>query len=261
MFKLTVDDDLELRLHEERHVDELYALVPSRGATLIAAEFPRVYVDPNRSDTDIDTSLLADPWTGPLQVTSQQARGKSLVWRSLGRDLPIYDRKLSAAEIRHRIENYWRPYHDCVRESLDRAHARFGQVWHVNCHSMAGRAGANHPDAGRRRPDFTVSDRLGESCSPEFLECVVETLRGRGYEVRVNDPYQGMELISRYSDPAAGRHSLQIEAKRSLYMAEDTRAKHEGFETVQGHLSDLAAAVGGLARAGTGAGHFSRNLG
>ncbi|MDP6708813.1 MAG: N-formylglutamate amidohydrolase [Alphaproteobacteria bacterium] len=241
-----------LRMAVDDHVDELFAEAPSHGAVLIAAEFPRVYIDPNRHHDDIDPDLLADGWPEPLQPSKKQKFGKSLIWRLIGRDSRIYDRGLTAAEVRHRIEHYWRPYHDCVQTALDEAYTRAGVVWHVNCHSMSARAGANQEDAGQERPDFTVSDLDGRSTHSEFLDCVVETLAQRGYEVRVNDPYQGMELIRRYSDPAVGRHSLQIEVKRSLYMTESTREKSADYEALQADLGRLCRSLADFARDGGG---------
>ena len=54
-----------IHLAADSYVDELFAGAPAHGATLIAAEFSRVYIDPNRDDTDIDLRLIADDWTGP----------------------------------------------------------------------------------------------------------------------------------------------------------------------------------------------------
>ena len=59
---------------------------------------------------------------------------RALVWRTLDDGRPIYDRKLSLAEVQQRIERCHRPYH--VQALLDAAHARFGVVYHLNCHSM-----------------------------------------------------------------------------------------------------------------------------
>ena len=237
-----------VRWSVDDHVHELFANVPKHGAVLIAAEFPRIYVDPNRNEADIDPKLLAEVWPGPLAPSKKQKLGKSLIWRSIANGVPIYDRDLSVTEIRHRIRHYCQPYHDCVKSALDEAHARAGQVWHINCHSMAARAGSGHPDAGRERPDFTVSDRHGDSAAASFLHCVVESLRSFGYKVLVNDPYQGMELIARYSDPDAGRHSVQIEVNRRLYMTESTREKHDGFADLQDILGRLSGAVARFAR-------------
>lgn len=241
-----------VRLSVDDLVDELFGDAPAYGAVLIAARFPRIYVDPNRHEADIDLELLSEAWPGSVKPSGKQKFGKALIWRHLGSDVPIYDRELSVAEIVHRITHYWRPYHECVRQALDDAYARAGKVWHVNCHSMASRAGSAHPDAGRERADFTVSDRRGRSTAPDFLECVVETLRGLGYRVAVNDPYQGMELIARYCDPAAGRHSLQVEVKRSLYMSEARRERHDGFERLRQDLGRLCASVADFARAAVG---------
>jgi N-formylglutamate deformylase len=49
---------LVLRRAEDTHVEALYAAAPDHGATLIAANFPRSYIDANRSLLDIDAALL-----------------------------------------------------------------------------------------------------------------------------------------------------------------------------------------------------------
>ena len=237
-----------IRLAADSYVDELFAGAPAHGAMLIAAEFSRVYIDPNRDETDVDLKLIEGDWTGPHKASSKQRYGKALIWRSLGLDMPMYDRPLSAAEVRHRIEHYWRPYHDAVEGALDAAYASSGAVWHVNCHSMASYAGSSHPDAGKRRPDVTVSDRDGTSAGAEFVECVVGALRAMGYEVRINDPYKGMALIERYSDPARKRHSLQIELRRGLYLDERNRRKSDGFDPLKADLDRLCGEIAAFAR-------------
>ena len=237
-----------LRASEDSYVDELFADAPTHGAVLIAADFPRVYIDPNRHEDDVDPDLLSERWPDALAPSKKQALGKSLIWRLIGDGTAIYHQPLTLTEVRDRIEGYWRPYHDCLADALHELHTDFGQVWHVNCHSMQAVGTTLSPDPGRRRADFTISDRNGETCDPAFLECVVETLGNLGYEARVNDPYQGMELIRRYSEPDAGRHSLQIEINRALYMEERTREKREGFAQLRENLARLAQAVSAFAR-------------
>jgi len=77
---------------------------------------------------------------------------------------------------------------------------------------------------------------------------VAECLEGMGYTVRVNDPFKGAELIERYSDPAAGRHALQIEINRRLYLDEVRIDKTADFESLRADLRRLVAAVAGFAR-------------
>jgi N-formylglutamate amidohydrolase len=102
--------------------------------------------------------------------------------------------------------------------------------------------------AGRARADFVLGDRDGTSCDPAFTAFVREVLVGLGYEVKVNDPFKGVELVRAYADPRAGRHSLQIEINKRLYMDEAARTKHAGFDTLQKNLLVLVDALLDYAR-------------
>jgi N-formylglutamate deformylase len=233
-----------LRQAEDSFVDELYGDAHAHGATLIAARFPRSYIDPNRSILDIDTSLLEAPWPGPAQAGRKTQLGIGLIWRIMDTGEPIYARKLSIEEVKRRITEYHQPYQKAVQEALDAAHEHFGTVYHVNCHSMpavSGRVSEEGP--GKPRADFVLGDRDGTTCSAEFTALVAGTLRGMGYEVKVNDPYKGVELVRAFSDPAANRHSLQIEVNRRLYMDERTREKNANFPALRGHLDRLVRVI------------------
>jgi N-formylglutamate amidohydrolase len=102
--------------------------------------------------------------------------------------------------------------------------------------------------AGRARAEFVLGDRDGTTCEPGFTSLVRETLAAMGYDVKVNDPYKGVELVRAYSDPKAGRHSLQIEINRRLYMDEATLQKNAGFESLKANLSRLLRAVADYTR-------------
>src|ERR1700682_606081 len=98
-------------------------------------------------------------------------------------------------------------------------------------------------DPGRSRADFVLGDRDGSTCAPEFTAFVAGTLRGLGYDVAINDPYQGVELGGMRGRPAEKRHSLQIEINRRLYMDESTLARHSGFDTLRSNLQRLLEAL------------------
>jgi N-formylglutamate amidohydrolase len=233
-----------LRQAEDRFVDELYASATTHGATLIAARFPRAYIDANRSILDIDASLLDAPWPGPAVAGRKTELGIGLVWRILDTGAPIYSRKLSVDEVMRRITQYHQPYQRAVKEAIDHAHAHFGAVWHLNCHSMpsvSSRISEEGP--GKLRPDFVLGDRDGTTCDAEFTDLVARTLRSLGYEVKLNDPYKGVELVRAFSDPAAQRHSLQIEVNRRLYLDEKTLEKSDGFDQLRANLDRLVAVV------------------
>ena len=233
-----------LRDGEDCFVDALWRPAVDKGIALLAAQFPRTYIDANRHAGDIDLDLLDAAWPHP-HVPSGKARiGKSLVWRTLDDGRPIYARRLSVAEVLGRIERCHAPYHAALRSLLDAAHARHGAVWHLNCHSMNAVSGAmGEGGAGQRRADIVLGDRDGSSCDPAFTEFVRATLAGFGHEVAVNRPFKGVELVRAYSNPGAGRHSLQVEVNKRLYMDEATKLPHAGFERLQRDLMALLDAI------------------
>ena len=237
--------EFELRDGEDCFVDELYLPATRRGVALIAAQFPRTYLDPNRHAADIDLDLIEGGRWPDECVPSGKARiGKALIWRTLDDGRAIYARKLGVEEVRKRIERCHVPYHAALRNWIEEAHRRFGVSYHVNCHSMNAVAGVQgEGGAGSARADFVLGDRDGTTCEPGFTAFVRETLAGMGYDVRVNDPYKGVELVRAYSDPARGRHSLQVEINKRLYMDEATQARSTGFAALQRDLETLVDAA------------------
>jgi len=77
---------------------------------------------------------------------------------------------------------------------------------------------------------------------------VLRFLRDRGYDVKVNDPYKGVELVRRHGRPRERRHSLQIEVNRKLYMDETTFERNANFPRLKADLDALVAALAGFAR-------------
>ncbi len=239
-----------LRMAEDTHVEKLYAAAPGNGATLIAAQFPRSYIDCNRSLLDIDQALLATAWPGPINVSKKTEKGIGLVWRKLDTGEDIYSRRLSVAEVQRRIATCYAPYHKAVRDTINGIHKHYGAVWHINCHSMPAVSGLVAEEGpGKPRADFVLGDRDGSTCSPEFTAFIAATLRGFGYDVKVNDPYKGVELVRAYSDPAAHKHSIQIEVNRKLYMDENSRAPNVNFAPLQNDIARLIKSIGEFARA------------
>ena len=235
----------DLREGEDCFVDELYLPATELGVPLLAALFPRTYLDPNRHHGDIDLELIEGGHWPHEHVPSGKSRiGKALVWRTLDDGRPIYSRKLRVAEVVARIERCHAPYHARLRALLDETHRRFGAVYHVNCHSMPAIGGKQGEGGeGVPRADFVLGDRDGTSCDPAFTEFVRATLAAMGYQVAVNDPYKGVELVRAYSNPAAARHSLQVEINKKLYMDEASRTRHEGFARLQADLTRLVEAI------------------
>ena len=237
--------ELELRDGEDCFVDQLYLPVTELGVPLLAAEIPRTYIDNNRHAGDVDLELIeGGHWPHAYVPSGKAAIGKALIWRTLDDGRPIYRRRLPVEEVVSRIDRVHAPYHRTLQHLMDAAHARHGAVFHINCHSMnsvAGRMGEG--GEGSERADFVLGDRDQTTCDPAFTEFVRATLAAMGYAVRVNDPYKGVELVRAYSDPARGRHSLQIEINKRLYMDEATFTRNAGYAALRANLGRLAEAI------------------
>lgn len=238
-------DLADLRRCEDTLVEALWAAVPDVGGTLIQAQFPRSYIDVNRTCTDIDPAMLADPWPGQIEASELCTRlGNGLVFSKTTTMADIYDRKLSAAEVQRRIDTCWRPYRRTVADALDQAMAQAGRAWHLNLHSMPSNA---YERLGRVSAtplaDVVLGDLRGRSCSAAFAECVAEAFRAQGYRVAMNDPYAGQDLVRQHGRPAAGCESLQIEINRGLYLDEATRRPSAYFTRVRDDVSAVLRAV------------------
>jgi N-formylglutamate deformylase len=243
----------ELRSGEDTHIETLWGHAPQVGATLVAAQFPRTYIDPNRGLEDLDAGMLDGPWTQPLAPSSKTALGFGLVWRQVRAGAPVYDRRLGVAEVRRRIDTCWRPYHAALREAVDASVRRFGGCWHLDLHSMPHNA---YERLGIVSPvplaDVVLGDRHGTTCDAAFVEVVRRAFESRGYRVAVNDPYEGQELVRLFGQPARGLHSLQVELNRALYMDERTREPGPRFEAVRRDLSGVLEDVAAHVRQATG---------
>lgn len=233
---------------EDRYVDELFAQAPQNNAPLLCALFPRSYIDVNRAPDDIDENLLSTTWPdmlyGPIYPTSRSDSGIGLINRLIRPGTAIYNRPLSADEIMNRIRNHYEPYHDTLRTLIEEAFYAYGKVWHINCHSMPSASAYPKNDIrmyqGKICPaDIVLGNRDGETCSTDFIHALKEFFFKKGFRVTLNDPYRGVELIRRYSQPTRGRHSLQIEINRSLFMDEETGQKRADFSAFKDQITEM----------------------
>ena len=221
---------MSLRQAEDTHVEKLYSFGNELGIPMIYAHFPRSYIDLNRSRFEIDQKLLDQPWIGKINTTDKVELGKGLIWRMLDDGQPIYQRQLPLAEVENRINEYWIPYHSALRNLIESVHQKFGFVLHLNCHSMpsvSDKYSTNHP--GLVHPDIVLGDRDGQSADPLITEELANQFKQLGYSCWINKPYKGVELVKSYSNPILGKHSIQIEINRRLYMNEHTRELNDGF--------------------------------
>ena len=210
-------------------IDELFDCTPRLGAPLLAARFPRFFLDLNRGRDDIDPDIVQGDLPFPLRPTDKTAKGFGLLRRYALPGVAVYDAAIPAARLLRDIETYYDPYHEKLRDLVDHARNCFGGVVHLDCHSMKSRGNAMNDDNGAARPDVVVSDNFGRTASPDLTARLAALFTEAGLRTQVNDPYKGAELIRRHDSPSDNRHSLQIELNRALYMDEAAFEKSGNF--------------------------------
>ena len=74
----------KLRQAEDSYVDELYDYVSEIGGVILKANFPRSYIDPNRSETDFPSEELIDVEVKEEKIlfkpTIKSELGIGLIW-------------------------------------------------------------------------------------------------------------------------------------------------------------------------------------
>ncbi len=225
-------DAVTLRQSEDAFVDELFEAVTDFGSPLIAARFPRAYVDVNRAPNELDPAMFdapVDPRAGPR--TARVAAGLGVIPRIVRDGLEIYGARLPANEANFRIEHFYRPYHKALAKLTAAAHAKFGMAIIVDCHSMP-------PPA--RGHDIVLGDCHGQSASPALTSEAQRLLGELGFSVARNAPYAGGYTTSLYGRPFEKTHALQIEVSRALYLDEHRIQPHTGYRDCKARLRRFA---------------------
>ncbi len=231
------------------YVQDLYGGAPDHGATWLYALFPNVYIDANRHELDVDPAWLQGEWREPLETSDKSIRGMGLIPRVCGKgDVDLQTGPITAADLRHRLDNYYWPYHSALTAILKGFREHHGIAFHVSCHSMSSVGGKAVADTGRVRSDFDIGTRDGTTTAPDFANVVVECLRGFGYDATLNEHFKGAESVRKHGNPTGGVHSLQIEINRSIYMDEDSYRRGDRFAEIQHHLTGLAERLAHFAR-------------
>ena len=229
---------LAIRQSEDALVDELIAETPELGVTLITAQIARAYMDVNRLAFDLDPAMFADKLPPFAQGRSARvAAGLGAIARLVAEGQEIYDRKLSFAEAQDRIDRVHTPYHAGLEQLLVESQAKHGFAILIDWHSMpAAAAKTSGRDQGC---DMVLGDRYGSACGGIVTRIVERELQGLGYRVSRNTPYAGGFTTEHYGRPAQGRHALQVEINRALYLDEASLTPTPGFAKLKADLEHL----------------------
>lgn len=203
---------LSLRRSEDAYVDKLFSGVVGLGAPLIAARFPRAWLDANRGPGELDATMFDAPLSIAVETAGPRVvAGLGVIPRIVRDGADIYRTKLPPDDAERRLVLH-RRYHAAlsllVRETLE----RFGTAVVIDCHSMPSVAGA---------PDIVLGDRYGTAASNTLLRQAEHAFRLQRFNMGRNVPYAGGYTTQLYGQPKRGIHALQVEINRVLYLDEE----------------------------------------
>lgn len=228
----------ELRSSEDAFVDHLAAPARDHGAVVLTARWPRALVDLNRDGDEFDPQVVAGT---PARGVSRRAEsGLGVIPRVVARGRLIRRAPLPMAEAQARVARFWQPYHERLDSLMAEARARFGRAVLVDLHSMP-REATSH--LSRPLPDAVVGDLCGRSAASDISAAVAGALSGAGLRLRMNVPFAGAYILTRHGRPAEGRHAVQVELDRALYMNEAQILPHEGMARLTAQMGRFFAAL------------------
>jgi N-formylglutamate amidohydrolase len=228
-----------LRKSEDCFVDELFAPISAAGVPMIAARFPRAFLDVNREPYELDPELFEDPL--PDYANTQSVRvagGLGTVARIVADGEEIYRQPLPLSLGLARVDQFYKPFHAALSELIETTRRTFGYAILIDCHSMPS---AFMAPAGGPRPDIVLGDRFGASADCKITRFLKDALAAMGYDVQMNRPYAGGYITEHYGRPAREVHAVQIEINRGLYLDEITLRPTAAFDELQRDLASLAA--------------------
>lgn len=195
--------DRDLFADSDPFAVQLYDLA-DKAERVVRGEIARAFVDLNRSLRD----LPPDNPDGMIKSVTFHGR-------------PIYlDGMEPDEDLRRRLVGlYYLPYH----RSIQRGMRELDLQLCLDCHTMEPVAPRIAPDpAGRERPTFCLSNRHGQTSSPEMIRllasCMAESYGVDPEEISINDPFHGGHITTTYGNNPVPW--IQVEMNRSLYLAE-----------------------------------------
>ena len=192
------------------HVSRLYAFARELGASLLVPRHSRYVVDLNRPPDDVSL------------YPGQNTTGLCPVVRFSGDPVYLPGQDPSPDEIARRVETYWRPYHDALRDELERLRAVHGRVLLWEGHSIRGTCPFLFEG---RLPDLNLGTAGGASCAPATQARLEAILAAQtDFDWVANGRFKGGYITRHYGDPANGVEAVQLEISQRIYMDEDSFA-------------------------------------
>lgn len=174
------------------YIPLLYCFLKDMNITMIENHVSRYVIDPNR----------------PLELEGSNNYKTDLIYTHTTLGYPMYQQLLNKEEIQERIDLYYKPYHETLKQLIDEKKKYFSKVYLIDLHSF----GAD------MNCDIIIGNRKGQTMNQQLFSFVHQQLEKQGFKVIDNEPFQGGFITRHYASQDV--ETLQIEIVYKKYIAD-----------------------------------------
>ena len=189
------------------HLDRLYAFARDLGAGLLVPRLSRFVVDLNRPP---DNKPMYPGQNNTELCPTRFFTGE-----------PIYRAgcEPSESEVQERVQSSWQPYHQALRDELDRLRSLHGHAVLFDAHSIKGELPWLFSG---QLPDMNIGTASSSSCASTLRSAVEQVFaRQDQFSWVVDGRFKGGYITRTYGRPEEGVHAVQLEMSWRAYMLEE----------------------------------------
>jgi formiminoglutamase len=183
----------------------LYDFAQDLGATTVRTGISRTVIDVNRDPSG--ASLY------PGQTTTELCPTTTFD----GEPLYLLVREPDGAEIARRRDAFFTPYHDALRQQIERLRGRHEKVVLYDAHAI--RSVVPRLFDGEL-PNFNIGTNGGVTCAPALAQAVEAICDSTPFSRVTNGRFKGGWTTRHYGRPGDGVHAIQMELACRGYMDE-----------------------------------------
>jgi N-formylglutamate deformylase len=189
------------------YLDLLYDFLEAIGATVLIATHSRYVIDLNRPPDD---SVLYPSLNSTSLCPNSTFSAKSLYKKGF---------ELTGEERLVRIENYWQPYHNALKEEILRIKSLHGRAMLWDAHSI--RSFVPRFFKGKLS-NLNLGTSDNQSCAPSLTRALESVLiKHPQYSYTINGRFKGGYITRHYGQPDNQIHAVQLELAMRTYMNEE----------------------------------------
>ena len=178
---------------------DLYGDLHEHGATVLATPLSRMFVDVNRRRDDVE------------QRDGELWSKRGVVRTHTMREMPIFARPLTPAELEARLVTFYDPYYATLARLLDELRRAHGHAILLDGHTGSPRRMKDH--------QVIIGSCHDATCARELARTVRAVVEAHGFDVHDNvSGYTGGNIVATFGRPHARIHALQLEINAALLM-------------------------------------------